>query len=99
MCEVERSTSTLITHYLNLNRLILGVGFFLFSLAVLYAVSKRIGLLKLQRRLTEAIKAGGVGQAELRPQTVADDINLHQVRGDRVHDMGAPLEQRIHDEL
>ncbi|KAJ1437863.1 Sec20 [Sesbania bispinosa] len=82
-----------------IDRLILGVGFLLFSLAVLYVVSKRIGLLTLQRKVTEAIKAGMVGQAELRPQAVADDINLHQVRGDRVYNAEAPLEQRIHDEL
>ncbi|KAK7303504.1 hypothetical protein RJT34_14411 [Clitoria ternatea] len=84
-----------------LDRVILGVGLFLFSLAVLYVVSKRIGLLTLQRKVTEAIKAGvvGVGQAQLRPQAVVDDMNLHQVRDDRVHNIEAPLEQRIHDEL
>lgn len=76
-----------------MDRIILGVGFFLFSLAVLYVVSKRVGLLKLQRKVTEAIKAGMVGQAELRPQAVADDINI-QVRGDRVRDARA-----MHDEL
>ncbi|KAK7319865.1 hypothetical protein RJT34_04593 [Clitoria ternatea] len=83
-----------------LDRVILGVGLFLFSLAVLYVVSKRIGLLTLQRKVTEAIKAGvvGVGQTHLRPQAVADDVNL-QVRDDRVHNIEAPLEQRIHDEL
>lgn len=79
--------------------MIIGVGFFLFSLAVLYVVSKRIGLLKLQRKVTEAIKAGMVGQVELRPQAVVNDMNLHQVIGDRVHNTEAPLEQRIHDEL
>lgn len=84
---------------LYLNRVIIGVGFLLFSLAVLYVVYKRIGLLTLQRKVTEAIKAGMVGQAELRPQAVADDLNLHQVRGDCVHNAEAPLEQRIHDEL
>uniref|UniRef100_I1L099 Sec20 C-terminal domain-containing protein n=1 Tax=Glycine max TaxID=3847 RepID=I1L099_SOYBN len=83
-----------------IDRVIIGVGFLLFSLAVLYVVSKRIGLLTLQRKVTEAIKAGMVGQAELRPQAVADDVNLHQVRGNRVpNNAEAPLEQRIHDEL
>lgn len=82
-----------------LNRLILGIGFFLFSLAVLYVVSKRIGLLTLQRKITEAIKAGVVGQADLRPQAVVGNVNLHQVRVDHVHNIEAPLEQRIHDEL
>ncbi|KHN40739.1 Vesicle transport protein SEC20 [Glycine soja] len=83
-----------------IDRVIIGVGFLLFSLAVFYVVSKRIGLLTLQRKVTEAIKAGMVGQAELRPQAVADDVNLHQVRGNRVpNNAEAPLEQRIHDEL
>ncbi|XP_020221927.1 uncharacterized protein LOC109804500 [Cajanus cajan] len=82
-----------------IDRVILGVGFLLFSLAVLYVVSKRIGILALQRKVTDAIKAGMVGQAELRPQAVVDDVNLHHVRGDRVHNTEAPLEQRIHDEL
>jgi len=81
-----------------LNRLILGIGFLLFSLAVLYVVSKRIGLLTLQRKITEAIKAGVVGHEDLRPQAVAD-VNLHQVRVDRVPNIEAPLGQRIHDEL
>ncbi|XP_061349494.1 uncharacterized protein LOC133294759 [Gastrolobium bilobum] len=82
-----------------MDRVILGVGFLLFVLAVLYVASKRIGLLTLQRKVIEAIKAGVVGQAELRRQAAADDINLHQVRGDRAHNTEAPLEQRIHDEL
>ena len=37
------------------------MGFILFTLAVLYVVSKRIGLLKLQRKVTAAIKAGAKG--------------------------------------
>jgi protein transport protein SEC20 len=82
-----------------MNRVILGVGFLLFSLAVLYVVSKRIGILTLQRKVTGAIKAGMVGQAVQRPQAVADDLNLHQVRVDHVHNIEAPLQQQIHDEL
>ncbi|KAL2341490.1 hypothetical protein Fmac_009430 [Flemingia macrophylla] len=82
-----------------LDRVILVVGFLLFSLAVLYVVSKRIGILALQRKVTDAIRAGMVGQVEPRPQAIIDEVNLHQVRGDRVHNTEAPLEQRIHDEL
>ncbi|KAK2448215.1 hypothetical protein P8452_12380 [Trifolium repens] len=82
-----------------IDRVILGVGFLLFSLAVLYVVSKRIGILTLQRKVTGAIKAGMVGQAVQRPQAVADDMNLHQVRVDHVHNIEAPLQQQIHDEL
>jgi protein transport protein SEC20 len=82
-----------------MNGVIRGVGFLLFSLAVLYVVSKRIGILTLQRKVTGAIKAGMVGQAVQRPQAVADDLNLHQVRVDHVHNIEAPLQQQIHDEL
>lgn len=83
-----------------IDRVILGVGFLLFSLAVLYVVSKRIGILTLQRKVTGAIKAGMMGHAELRPQAVAEDMNLHQIRVDHVHNIRAPpLEQQIRDEL
>lgn len=82
-----------------IDRVILGVGFLLFSLAVLYVVSKRIGILTLQRKVTGAIKAGMMGQAGLRPQGVAENMNPHQARVDRVHNIEAPLEQQIHDEL
>ncbi|KAL1320523.1 hypothetical protein HN51_065200 [Arachis hypogaea] len=77
-----------------LDRIIMAVGFLLFSLAVLYVVSKRIGLLTLQRKVTEAIKAGMAGKAELRPQDIVDKININHVRN-----MEAPIDQRIHDEL
>ncbi|EPS62099.1 hypothetical protein M569_12693, partial [Genlisea aurea] len=40
---------------------ILIVGFSAFSLVVLYVVSKRIGVLKLQRKLLDAVKAGMAG--------------------------------------
>ncbi|KAI3995771.1 hypothetical protein MKX01_007250 [Papaver californicum] len=48
-----------------LDRLILLVGFLLFSCAVFYVISKRIGLLKLQRKVTEAIKAGMIVPGDL----------------------------------
>ncbi|KAE9612119.1 hypothetical protein Lalb_Chr06g0169571 [Lupinus albus] len=82
-----------------LDRVILGVGFFLFSLAVLYVVSKRIGILTLQKKVTAAIKAGVVGHAGLRPQAGADDINLHEIRVDHGHNREAPPHPRLHDEL
>ncbi|XP_078442562.1 sec20 family protein [Wolffia australiana] len=44
-----------------LDRLILAVGFILFLAAVLYVVSKRIGVLTLQKKVTDAIKAGATG--------------------------------------
>ncbi|CAI9776049.1 unnamed protein product [Fraxinus pennsylvanica] len=45
-----------------LDRLIIIVGFLIFSLAVLYVVSKRIGILKLQSKIMAAVKAGMAGQ-------------------------------------
>ncbi|KAI7726594.1 hypothetical protein M8C21_011992, partial [Ambrosia artemisiifolia] len=75
-----------------LDRIILIVGFLLFSLAVLYVVSKRIGILKLQRKVIGAIKAGMAG----------DPINnIVQVNEPVVPnvDFDLNLEQPMHDEL
>ncbi|KAL8215198.1 hypothetical protein R6Q57_004647 [Mikania cordata] len=75
-----------------LDRIVLAVGFLLFSLAVLYVVSKRIGILKLQRKVVGAIKAG----------MAADPINnLAQVNEPIVPnvDFDFNLEQPMHDEL
>ncbi|KAJ0035399.1 hypothetical protein Pint_25172 [Pistacia integerrima] len=83
-----------------IDRVILVLGVFLFSCAVLYVVSKRIGLLTLQRKVTAAIKAGMAGQAEIRPGAIEDGINL--VRGHRdnaVPGVEVPFEQPMHDEL
>lgn len=79
-----------------LDRIILVVGFVLFSLAVLYVVSKRIGILKLQRKVVGAIKAGMAGEAEKRAGV--DAIN-HIAQ---VNELAFPndLEQpMMHDEL
>ncbi|KAK2967932.1 hypothetical protein RJ640_010542 [Escallonia rubra] len=80
-----------------LDRVILVIGFLLFSLAVLYVVSKRIGLLKLQRKVTAAIKAGMAGQAEMGP--LVDGLNLAQARQNAVPELEVALEQAMHDEL
>ncbi|KAL0456886.1 UNVERIFIED_CONTAM: hypothetical protein Slati_1027800 [Sesamum latifolium] len=48
-----------------LDRVIIVVGFLVFSLAVLYVVSKRIGILKLQRKIIAAAKAGMAGREEI----------------------------------
>ncbi|XP_077210590.1 uncharacterized protein LOC143846064 isoform X2 [Tasmannia lanceolata] len=48
-----------------LDRVILVIGFLFFTSAVLYVVSKRVGLLKLQRKLTAAMKAGYIGWEEI----------------------------------
>lgn len=82
-----------------LDRVILAVGFFLFSCAVLYVVSKRIGLLKLQRTVTAAIKAGMVRQAEHGAGAVVDGINQAHVRDNAVNRVEVPLERIMRDEL
>lgn len=71
----------------------------MFSCAVLYVVSKRIGILKLQRKVIAAIKVGMVGQAEIGQRADADGINLPQVHENAVHEVDIPLEQHMHDEL
>ncbi|RRT76148.1 hypothetical protein BHE74_00017620, partial [Ensete ventricosum] len=87
--EVERSANTLATfvtgHLVQLtsdhtllyqNRVILAVGFLVFLSAVLYVVSKRIGLLYLQRKITAAIKAGsGAREIGKEIQGVGDGMN------------------------
>lgn len=82
-----------------LDRIILIVGFVLFSCAVLYVVSKRIGLLKLQRTVTAAIKAGMVKQANIGQDAAKDGINLAPVHDNAIRRIEVPLEQHMHDEL
>lgn len=82
-----------------LDRIILIVGFVLFSCAVLYVVSKRIGLLKLQRTVTAAIKAGMVRQANIGRDAAKDGINLAPVHDNAIRRIEVPLEQHMHDEL
>ncbi|BBH04165.1 Sec20 family protein, partial [Prunus dulcis] len=84
---------------LYLDRVILVLGIFLFSCAVLYVGSKRVGLLALQRQVTAAIKAGMGGRAELRPGAVEDVLNHAQVYDNAVHKVEEPLERLMHDEL
>lgn len=88
-----------------LDRIILVVGFVLFSLAVLYVVSKRIGILKLQRKVIGAIKAGMAG-ADV---AIADRAGVvdgggainHMARVNENLDPNVDfgLEQPMHDEL
>nr|TKW04057.1 hypothetical protein SEVIR_7G084800v2 [Setaria viridis] len=48
-----------------LGRVILTAGFIIFSLAVLYVVSRRIGLLTLQRKLADAIRSGSLSAEDI----------------------------------
>ncbi|KAJ6721678.1 BNIP1-RELATED [Salix viminalis] len=98
-----------------LDRVILVVGVFLFSCAVLYVVSKRIGILAVQRKVTAAIKAGMAGKGAIKaravedaipravkeaiPRAVDDGINVAQVLDNAVPMVEVPVEQAIHDEL
>nr|GLL49623.1 uncharacterized protein LOC109165532 [Ipomoea trifida] len=64
-----------------IDRVILVVGFLLFALAALYVVSKRIGLLKLQRKVMEAVKSGMAGQVEIVPRAGGDGgANIVQIQ-------------------
>ncbi|KAM0004641.1 hypothetical protein Hdeb2414_s0007g00233971 [Helianthus debilis subsp. tardiflorus] len=76
-----------------LDRIILTVGFLLFSLAVLYVVSKRIGILKLQRKVVGAIKAGMAGDPINNVVQVNEPVVVPNV------DFDLNLEQPMHDEL
>ncbi|XP_055813779.1 uncharacterized protein LOC129883200 [Solanum dulcamara] len=83
-----------------LDRVILVVGFIIFSLAVLYVVSKRMGLLKLQRKLIEAVKSGTAGQVEIIAGAGRQGANVAQVQMNPVvPELNVPLEQAMHDEL
>lgn len=83
-----------------IDRVILVLGLMLFSCAVLYVVSKRIGLLKFQRQVTAAIKAGMARQPEIRPGAAEDVVNLAQVyRDNAAPNMEVPLQRPMHDEL
>ncbi|XWS39116.1 hypothetical protein CRYUN_Cryun18bG0022600 [Craigia yunnanensis] len=82
-----------------LDRVILIVGFVLFSCAVLYVVSKRIGILKLQRTVTVAIRAGMAGKAEVGRKAVENGIDHAQFHDNVVPKVGIPLQQPMHDEL
>lgn len=82
-----------------LNRVILIVGFVLFACAVLYVVSKRIGILRLQRTVTAAIRAGMAGKADVARKAVEDGINHAPFRDNAVPNVGIPLQQPMHDEL
>ncbi|RID53201.1 hypothetical protein BRARA_G00617 [Brassica rapa] len=79
-----------------IDRVILIIGFSLFVCAVLYVVSKRIGILKLQQMATAAIKAQLAGKA-----ANGDAMPLGQEfdGGNTVPNVGIPLQQRLHDEL
>lgn len=79
--------------------MIIALGFFLFSCAVLYVVSKRIGLLKLQRTVTAAVKAGMARRAVNGPGAAVDGINQAQVHDDAVNMLEVPLGRVMRDEL
>ncbi|KAJ6356303.1 hypothetical protein OIU78_004416 [Salix suchowensis] len=81
-----------------LDRVILVVGVFLFSCAVLYVVSKRIGILAVQRKVTAALKAGMAGKGAIKARAVEDAIP-RAVLDNAVPMVEVPVEQAIHDEL
>jgi len=72
-----------------LDRIILTIGFIIFSSAVLYVVSRRIGLLTLQRKLANGIRSGSLS---------AEDIVAKAQHGP-VALANAPAPPPIYDEL
>ncbi|CAK9139570.1 unnamed protein product [Ilex paraguariensis] len=80
-------------------RVILFTGFLLFSLAVLYVVTKRMGLLKLQRKVMATLKAGMAGQVEIGPKAGGNGIKVAHVHENAVPKLDVPIEQPMHDEL
>lgn len=58
-----------------------------------------MGLLKLQRAVTAAIKAGAVQQADIGQRVVVDGINQARVHNDPANPLAAPLERAVRDEL
>lgn len=60
-----------------------------------------MGILKLQRTVTAAIKAGMVGQAEIGPRAVEDGLNLAQGHDNAMPkvEVPVPIQQPLHDEL
>ncbi|WVZ59697.1 hypothetical protein U9M48_009807 [Paspalum notatum var. saurae] len=72
-----------------LDRIILTIGFIIFSLAVLYVVSRRIGLLTLQRKLADAIRSGSLS---------AEDIVAKPQHGPPPANVPAPAPP-VYDEL
>ncbi|KAK8448698.1 hypothetical protein SEVIR_7G085151v4 [Setaria viridis] len=73
-----------------LDRVILTAGFIIFSLAVLYVVSRRIGLLTLQRKLADAIRSGSL--------SAEDIVAKAQQHGPAAADAAGPAPP-IYDEL
>ncbi|KMZ63702.1 hypothetical protein ZOSMA_3G01860 [Zostera marina] len=79
-----------------LERIILVIGFTLFTLAVLYVVSKRIGILKMQRKLTSAIKSGSLSSAFQKavPLNIPNPLDPSVAADIEIQPPG-----RMHDEL
>lgn len=82
-----------------LNRVIIAIGFFLFTCAVLHVVSKRIGVLRLQRSVTAMVKAGMFHQAENGQRAIIDGINQARAHDNPVNLLDPPLERIVRDEL
>ncbi|KAI3863877.1 hypothetical protein MKW98_031469 [Papaver atlanticum] len=81
-----------------LDRLLLFGGCFMFSCAVFYVVSKRIGVFFLLRKVTEAIKTGTIVPGDLGAGVAENGFN-----GVRIDDNGIPNVEvpplGMHDEL
>lgn len=84
-----------------MDRVILVIGFLVFVSTVLYVVSKRVGLLKLQRKITAAIKSGSI-----RPEGLEAGVDHARARNAELAvegilqaDNGELVAQHLNDEL
>ncbi|KAI3904756.1 hypothetical protein MKW92_019018 [Papaver armeniacum] len=81
-----------------LDRLLLVGGCFMFSCAVFYVVSKRIGVFLLLRKVTEAMKAGTIVPGDLRGGVAENGFNGVRIDDNVIPNVEVPP-LGMHDEL
>ncbi|CAN8258275.1 unnamed protein product [Cochlearia groenlandica] len=82
-----------------MDRLILVLGFSVFALVVLYVVSERIGILKLQQMATAAIKAQLARKAANDVPPLGQEFDGNMVPNVNTPPPPPHVQQRLHDEL
>ncbi|RZC89776.1 hypothetical protein C5167_035771 [Papaver somniferum] len=80
-------------------RLILFGGCFMFSCAVFYVVSKRIGVFLLLRKVTEAMKAGTIVPGDLGAGVAENGFNGVRIDDNGIPDVEVPPLEMMRDEL
>ncbi|RZC55309.1 hypothetical protein C5167_014172 [Papaver somniferum] len=80
-------------------RLILFGGCFMFSCAVFYVVSKRIGVFLLLRKVTEAMKAGTIVPGDLGAGVAENGFNGVRIDDNGIPNVEVPPLEMMRDEL